>query len=90
MNREELITAVAAKTGLTKKSAEEVLDTIQDTIMDAVRDGDKMALAGFGTFQLHERPAHKGRNPRTGEPIEIAARKRPRFLPGKHFRDLAK
>ena len=90
MNREELITVVAARTGLTKKSAEEVLDTIQDTIMDAVRDGDKVTLTGFGAFLLVERPARKGRNPRTGEIIEIAAHKRPRFVPGKAFRDLAK
>ena len=90
MNREELITAVAARTGLTKKSAEEVLDTIQDTIMDAVRDGDKVTLTGFGAFLLVERPARKGRNPRTGEIIEIAAHKRPRFVPGKTFRDLAR
>ena len=90
MNREELITAVAARTGLTKKSAEEVLDTIQDTIKDAVRDGDKVTLTGFGAFLLVERPARKGRNPRTGEIIEIAAHKRPRFVPGKAFRDLAK
>ena len=90
MNREELVTAIAAKTGLTKGSAAEVLDAILETITDVVRDGDKVTLAGFGTFLLAERAARKGRNPRTGAEIEIAARKAPRFVPGKQFRDLAK
>ena len=90
MNREELVTAVSAKTGLTKASADEVLQTILATIMDAVRDGDRVAISGFGTFLLIERKARRVRNPRTGEPVEIAARKAPRFVPGKQFRDLAK
>ncbi len=90
MNKEELVTAIAAKTGLTKKSAEEVLDAVLDTVADTVRDGDRVTLSGFGTFLLVERAARKGRNPRTGEEIQIAPRKAPRFLPGKWFRELAK
>ena len=90
MNKEELVTAIAAKTGLTKKSAEEVLDAVLDTVADTVRDGDKVTLSGFGTFVLVERAARKGRNPRTGEEIKIAPRKTPRFVPGKSFRELAK
>ncbi len=90
MKREELITAVAARTGLSKGSAEEVLDTILDTIMDAIRDGDKVTLTGFGTFLLSEHPSRKARNPRTGEVVEVPARKRPKFVPGKQFRESAR
>ncbi|MFZ5432620.1 MAG: HU family DNA-binding protein [Calditrichota bacterium] len=90
MNKAELVTAVAAKTGMTKRSAEETLDAVLDTITDAVRDGDKVAVTGFGTFLLTERAARIGRNPKTGEEIQIAARKLPRFIPGKKFREMAK
>ena len=90
MNKEELVTALAAKTGLTKRSAEEVVNALTETIMDIVRDGDKVTIAGFGTFLLAERAARLGRNPKTGEEIRIPPRKVPRFLPGKTFRELAK
>lgn len=88
MNKDELVTALAAKTGLTKKTAEETLGAMLDTIRDVVRDGDKVTLAGFGTFHLAERAARTGRNPRTGEAITIPARKVPKFVPGKDFRKL--
>jgi DNA-binding protein HU-beta len=90
MNKEELATAVAAKTGMTKKSAEEALDAMLDTVADVVRDGDRVTIAGFGTFALVERSARKGRNPKTGQEILIAPRKMPRFVPGKKFREMAK
>jgi DNA-binding protein HU-beta len=89
MNKEELTTAISAKTGLTKKSAQETLDAALDTIMDAVRDGDKITISGFGTFLLAQRSARKARNPKTGDEIQIAARKLPRFIPGKKFREMA-
>lgn len=89
MNKEELATALAAKTGLTKRSAEETLNAVLDTILDVVRDGDKVTISGFGTFLLVERAARKGRNPKTGEEILIAARKLPRFIPGKRFKEMA-
>ena len=89
MHRDELLIAVSARTGLSHKAAEEVLDTILATIMDAVRDGDKVSLSGFGSFLLAERPARDGRNPRTGEKISIPARKVPRFIPGTQFRKAA-
>lgn len=89
MNKEELATALAAKTGLTKKSAEETLNAVLETILDVVRDGDKVTISGFGTFLLVERAARKGRNPKTGEEIHIAARKLPRFIPGKRFKEMA-
>ncbi|MBU0508617.1 HU family DNA-binding protein [bacterium] len=90
MNKAELVTAVAAKTGMTKRSAEEVVNALFDTITDAVRDGDKVTVSGFGTFLLVERAARLGRNPKTGQEIHIAARKMPRFIPGKTFREMAK
>jgi DNA-binding protein HU-beta len=90
MNKLELTTAVSAKTGLTKKSADEAVDAVLDTIMDAVRDGDKVTITGFGTFLLVERAARLGRNPKTGEEISIAPRKQPRFVPGKLFREMSK
>ena len=89
MNREELVTAIAAKTGLTQKYAEEVLRATLETIMDIVRDGDKVTISGFGTFLLHERGAHQARNPRTGETLQIGAKKLPKFVPGKQFREMA-
>jgi DNA-binding protein HU-beta len=90
MNKEELVTAIAAKTGLTKRSAEECLDAVLDTITDAVRDGDKITMSGFGTFLLVERAARKARNPKTGQEILIPTRKMPRFVPGKKFKEMAK
>jgi DNA-binding protein HU-beta len=90
MNKDELITAIAAKTGFNKKSAQEALDAVLETIMDVVRDGDKVAIGGFGTFLLIERKARKARNPRTGEVIEVPVRKEPKFLPGKQFKEAAK
>jgi DNA-binding protein HU-beta len=88
MNKEELVNAIAAKTGTTKKSADETLRAVLDTIRDAIRDGDKVTLLGFGTFMLMERSPRKGRNPRTGSEIEIPRRKLPRFLPSKEFKHL--
>jgi DNA-binding protein HU-beta len=90
VNKAELVTALSAKTGLTKKSAEEALDAMLDTIADIVRDGDKVNVAGFGTFVLVERAARKARNPKTGQEVLIAPRKVPRFIPGKKFREMAK
>ena len=90
MNKAELVTALSAKTGLTKKSAEEALDAMLDTVADIVRDGDKVNIAGFGTFLLVERAARKARNPKTGAEVLISARKLPRFIPGKKFREMTK
>jgi DNA-binding protein HU-beta len=88
MNKEELVSAVAAKTGTTKKSSEEMLRAVLDTIRDAVRDGDKVTLLGFGSFILMERSERKGRNPKTGTEITIPRRKMPRFIPSKDFKEL--
>ena len=87
MNKLELINAVAAKTGQTKRTSEEMLDAILNTIKDTVSDGDKVTLVGFGTFAMLQRAARTGRNPRTGNTINIPAKKVPRFIPGKDFRE---
>ena len=87
MNKVELVNTLAAKTGQTKRTSEEMLDAILDTIKDTVSDGDKVTLVGFGTFAMSERSARRGRNPRTGDTIDIPAKKVPRFVPGKDFKD---
>ena len=87
MNKSELIAAMAEKSGLSKKDSEKALGAFIDTVVDALKDGDKVALVGFGTFDVRERAARTGLNPRTKEPIEIAASKAPAFKAGKAFKD---
>lgn len=86
MNKAELIDAIAAK-GLTKKDAEIALNATLDALKDALKAGDKVQLAGFGTFAVKERAARDGINPRTGEKIKIAAAKVPTFTAGKNLKD---
>jgi DNA-binding protein HU-beta len=88
MNKDELVSAIAAKTGTTKRSAEEMLKAVLDTIRDAVRDGDRVTLLGFGSFILRERNERIGRNPKTGSEITIPRRKMPKFVPSKEFKHL--
>lgn len=87
MNKAELIGAVAAKTGFQKKDAERAVEAVIDVVQEALRNGDKVGIAGFGTFEVRTRAARKGRNPQTGEEIMIAASKSPVFKPGKGFKD---
>ena len=87
MNKSELIAAMAEKSGLSKKDSEKALGAFMDTVVDALKDGDKVALVGFGTFDVRERAARTGLNPRTKEPIEIAASKAPAFKAGKAVKD---
>ena len=87
MNKSELIAAMAEKSGLSKKDSEKALGAFMDTVVDALKDGDKVALVGFGTFDVRERAARTGLNPRTKEPIEIAASKAPAFKAGQAFKD---
>ena len=82
MNKTELIDAVAAKAGLSKVDAKKALDAVLDSIAEAVKGGDKVALVGFGTFSVTERAARTGRNPQTGATIEIAAKKSVKFKAG--------
>ena len=79
MNKTELISAVAEKAGITKKDTEAVISATLDAITEALSKGDKVQLAGFGIFEVKKREARTGRNPRTGEAMEIAATKIPSF-----------
>ena len=88
MNKAELIAAVAAKTGATKKSAEESVNAFTDVITEALKKGDKVQLVGFGSFEVIKRAARKGRNPQTKEEIKIPASKAPKFKAGKALKDL--
>lgn len=87
MNKTELINAVAEASELSKKDATKAVDAVFDTLLDALKNGDKVQLIGFGNFEVRERAARKGRNPQTGEEIEIAASKVPAFKPGKALKD---
>lgn len=87
MNKTELAAIIAEKTGLTKKDAEAVLNAIMDSVKEALAKGDKVSLVGFGTFEVRERAAREGKNPRTGEKLTIAACKVPAFKPGKALKD---
>ena len=83
MNKAELIAAIAAKTGETKKSAEETVNAFVDVVTDALKKGDKVQLVGFGSFEVRKRAARKGRNPQTKEEIKIPASKAPVNFKGK-------
>ena len=83
MNKKELIAAVADKSVLSKKDAEKAVDAIVETIVEELKKGEKVQLVGFGTFEVSERAAKEGRNPRTGETIKIASAKSPKFKAGK-------
>ena len=84
MNKTELITAMAEKSGLTKKDSENALTALVESIEDALKSGDKVQLVGFGTFEVK---ARKGINPQTKKPVEIAASKAPVFKAGKGLKD---
>lgn len=83
MNKTQLITAIAEKTELSKKDAEKVLTAFVDTVTDELKNNNKVQLVGFGTFEVTERAARAGRNPQTGETIQIQASKLPKFKVGK-------
>ena len=87
MNKTELVAAVAEQTGLTKKQAEEAVKAFTAAITAELVEGGKVQLVGFGTFEVAERPAREGRNPRTAETIKIAAAKAPKFKAGKALKD---
>lgn len=87
MNKSELIDAATSSTGLSKSEVSKVLDGVLSSISDAVKSGDKVAISGFGTFERRERAARTGRNPQTGEELQVAASKAPAFKPAKAFKD---
>ncbi len=88
MNKSDLIAAIAAKTGDTKKSAEASVNAFVEVVTKALTKGDKVQLVGFGSFEVRKRAARKGRNPQTKEEIKIPASKAPVFRAGKALKDL--
>ena len=87
MNRMELVVAIAEKTELSKKDAEKALKAFTDVVAEELKKGEKIQLVGFGTFEVSERAAREGRNPQTGEAMQIAASKSPKFKAGKALKD---
>ena len=87
MNKTELIAAVAEKANITKKDAELVVSATFDAIVDALKNGEKVQLVGFGSFEVKHRAARTGRNPKTKEAITIAASSTPAFKAGKALKD---
>lgn len=87
MNKTELITAIAEKSELSKKDADKALAAFIDTVTDELKNNGKVQLVGFGTFEVTERAARKGRNPQTSEEILIPASKSPKFKAGKALKD---
>ncbi|MGV2886165.1 HU family DNA-binding protein [Paenibacillus taichungensis] len=87
MNKTELIEKVVSSTELSKKDATKAVDAVFNTISEALQNGDKVQLVGFGNFETRDRSARKGRNPQSGQEIEIPASKIPAFKPGKALKD---
>ena len=87
MNKNELISAMAEKSGLSKKDCDVALAALTASVEDALKAGDKVSLVGFGTFEVKSRAARTGINPQTKKPVEIAASKAPAFKAGKAFKD---
>ena len=87
MNKTQLVDAIVEKSGLKKKEAEAAVNAMTEAIAEALKAGDKVQLVGFGTFEVKERAAREGRNPRTGETIKIDACKHPSFTAGKALKD---
>ena len=88
MNKAELVAAMAEQAGLSKKDAEAALKAFTDVVSDELKNGGKVQLVGFGTFEVSERAAREGRNPQSGEVMKIAASKDPKFKAGKALKDL--
>ncbi len=87
MNKTELIAAIAEQAEISKKDAEKALKAFIDVVTEQLKEGEKVQLVGFGTFEVSERAAREGRNPQTGETMKIAACKAPKFKAGKALKD---
>ncbi len=87
VNRVDLINSVSSSTGLKNAESERAVDAVLASITSALKSGDEVRLLGFGTFGVTKRPAGEGRNPRTGEKIQIAEKSIPKFRPGKQLKD---
>lgn len=90
MNKNDLIAAVHAELDTTKAQAERVVQTILDSIIGSLQKGDDVSIAGFGSFQVRDRAARTARNPRTGEEVQVAATKVPKFKAAKALKDAVK
>lgn len=88
MNKSELVEAVHAKLGGTKKGAEEAVNAFVEVVTNELAKGERVQLVGFGTFEVRQRAARKGRNPQTGEEMRIPASKAPVFKAGKNLKDI--
>ncbi len=87
MNKADLVAKITKDAGLTKTQATKAVNAFIDSVKDALKNGEKVILVGFGTFKVVERKARQGRNPRTGATITIKAKKSPKFVPGKALKD---
>ncbi len=87
MNKTDMVTKLAEKNGMTKADAQKALNSLIEIISDEIKDGGRVALTGFGTFSIAERKPRTGRNPQTGQPIDIPARRVARFKAGKLLKD---
>ena len=87
MNKTELVAAVAEQADITKKDADKPITAFTEVVAKELRNGGKIQLVGFGTFEVSERAEREGRNPQTGETMKIAASKAPKFKPGKALKD---
>ena len=87
MNKAELVEELVNQTGLTKRASREAIDAVISVISDCLGRGERVTLVGFGTFQVMKRKARRGRNPQTGETIQIVGKKVPKFKPGKGLRE---
>ena len=88
MTKADLVEEVAKESGLTKKDAEGMVQTVLDSITNAIQRGEGIELRGFGSFRIRSRAPRQGRNPKTGSDVSVAAKKVPHFKPGKELRDL--
>ena len=88
MTKAELVEEVARSVELSKKDAEKIVNTVFDSIIDALHEGEKIELRGFGSFRLRERKARIGRNPKTGETVQVPTKKVPYFKAGKELKEL--
>ena len=90
MTKQELVSAIAEKAGISKKDADAAVKAFTETVSEAMKNGDKVQLIGFGTFEVAERAAREGRNPKTGEAMTIAASKTPKFKAGAALKNMVK
>jgi DNA-binding protein HU-beta len=90
LNKGDLVAKIAKETGITKRQAEAAFDSLIGSIKTSLKRNRKVTIVGFGTFSVAKRKARKGRNPQTGAPIRIAARKVPKFTPGKDLKGVVK